>query len=173
MPGLHRYWREEQELDLPNCRCGNLVGVHFGARHLPPYLYCRGSGGQNCQYYLTALHLPVLRIFTASEPANVWTVFSAYNDGVPRLSQARVRGDFDGDIIRTLLSHFLAAARSRPPRGASLRLPLRIDHFWSRMADALAWARLIFGHDDQGNARTVASIRRFCFDLFGPSQHWD
>ena len=173
MPELHNYWADEQEIHLPECHCGNLVAVHFGARHMPPYCYCRGSGGVNCSFYETVHNCPELRIFMATEPANVFNIFAGYIDGVPRLRRARVVGDNDAALIRTLLVHFLAAARSRSPRGASLRLPLRIDHFWERLADALAWARLVHNHDDQGNARTVASIRRHCFDRFGQSQQWE
>ena len=35
MPELHRYWSEEKGVNLGNCHCGDLVGLHSGARYLP------------------------------------------------------------------------------------------------------------------------------------------
>ena len=113
MPELHRFWEEEQEINIPFCHCGSLVGLHFGANHLPPYLYCRGSGSVNCQYFMTGHQCPDLRVFFASVHVNLFNIYGAYINCVPRLRQAQVVDDLDTPIIRTLLVHFLAAARSR------------------------------------------------------------
>ena len=97
MPELRIYWADEQEIHLPECHCGNLVALHFEARHMPPYCYCRGSGGVNCSFYETAHNCAELRIFMASKSANVFTIFAGYIDSVPRLHRARVVGDNDAD----------------------------------------------------------------------------
>ena len=84
-----------------------------------------------------------------------------------------MRGEYDYAMIECLLVHFLAAARTRPSRGNSGRLVNRIPEFWPRMADALAFARLVHGQDDAGETRTAGSIRRICHTLYGSSQGWE
>ena len=82
-----------------------------------------------------------------------------------------MRAEYDYAMIECLLVHFLSAARTRPPRGNTDCLVDRIPTFWLRVAEALAFVRLIHRHDDAGEIRTAGSIRRICQTLYGPCQN--
>ena len=53
-----------------------------------------------------------------------------YKLGDRRLTAARMRGDFDHDMIQGLLRSFLSAAQGRSAVGYTTRLPIRIPFFF-------------------------------------------
>ena len=154
------------------CHCNELPGVHFGRVGMAPYLYCRGMNGRNCRFFETNFRVRTLNNFLGAEPVNGNQIHLGYYDGVRRITGARVRGDFDHVIVFGLFRSFLSAARSRPAVGFSTRLPIRIPHFFERLADAIAFGRLVYGLNDGGETRTVDSVRRLLTRHFGAQQGW-
>ena len=121
--------------------------------------------------YIVHTNAPDLRYFLATEAANELTIrliwWIHWRCFTPPSSPSGERL-WHRDYTDAL-DPFLSAARSRSPRWASLRLVLRIAHFRKRMAEELAWARLVHNHDDKVHPRTLASVWRCCFDQFGSS----
>ena len=168
----HQHWRDVAQIEIPRCTCGELVGVHFGQLGRPPYLYCRGMNRRNCGFFATVSRVQSLNNFLLAEPIGGNDIHCAYMDGVRRQTGFRMRGDFDQNIIVGLFRSFFSAARSRPAVGYSTRIPIRIPHFFERLADAVAFSRIVFGQDNNGETRTVDSVRRLLTRLFGAQQFW-
>ena len=139
---------------------------------MAPYLYCRGMNGRNCRFFETVNRVRTLNNFLGAEPVDANQIYRGYHDGVRRMTAARVRGDFDHTIVFGLFRSFLSAARSRPAVGFSTRLPIRIPHFFERLADAIAFGRLVSGQNDGGETRTADSVRRLLTRRFGAQIGW-